>query len=657
MPDRHVYSGYLARALLDHYARVFSAFTGRLLLPGNGLESITGHANDLRQMATRQALLIMDTLDRDIAGAHQLAMATKSFDALQTKKSKWSAVMTIALRKVKAAVKSRLPTISNVNTNGIAETARSEAAGVGGNALLYKRWVTKADEKVRASHVAMHGMMERVGTPFIVGGYQMMQPGDTTYDPPLSEIINCFPAGTKVSAMPLGATRHWYEGPLVVIKTASGQELAGTPNHPVLTSKGWVGLSSLQEGCDVVCCAGIDVTSAPDPDVDHVEAAIDQVFDALAAAGNLQRIGRSDVNFHGDRPAQDVDIVATKGELRKAGNAALDQHVDQFIFSCANFRKATLFGNRLARHLYVGCARIAASFVGAFSQHLAFFVANIRHALNHGLAAGSTVQTCIRQRSIDEHSIPAYGACNSLDRIAIFKKANDLRKCVRPDFSFTDHSALAFGSSNASDLHLATDRSSAGARLASDLVGRSSGAVKFDPIVDIRSSVWFSGHVYNLETSQGYYIANGVVVHNCRCWLEYYQRSDDGTVPEEQGTYDQLNLTTPSLPARAQRRPGAPLGSNIPKNPTSTVTFTGKPTRARIILGNGEAATATVGNGSFTVRVGRKVIAETSLIRQADGTYRLPAGITVDAAYRLTGVDTLIRNSVNATNNLVRQKP
>lgn len=334
MPDRHVYAGYLARALLDHYARVVSTFTGRLLLPGHHLESITGHAAALRQTATRQAFLIMDTLDRDIASAHHLAMAAKSFDrGLQTKKSKWSAVMTIALRKVKAAVKSRLPTISNVNTNGIAETARSEAAGTGSNALIYKRWVTKADEKVRASHVAMHGMMERVEVPFVVGGHQMMQPGDMTYNPPLSEVINC------------------------------------------------------------------------------------------------------------------------------------------------------------------------------------------------------------------------------------------------------------------------------------------------------------------------------------RCWLEYFQRSDDGTVPEEDGTYDQLDMRTQSSPTRPSRRPGAPLGSNIPKNPTSVITFTGKPTRARIILGNGETATATVGNGSFTVRVGRKVIAETSLIRQADGTYRLPAGITVDAAYRLTGVDTLIRNSVNATNNRVRQKP
>ena len=29
----------------------------------------------------------------------------------------------------------------------------------------------------------------------------------------------------------------------------------------------------------------------------------------------------------------------------------------------------------------------------------------------------------------------------------------------------------------------------------------------------------YSGYVYNLETSTGWYIANGVVTHNCRCTL------------------------------------------------------------------------------------------------------------------------------------------
>ena len=48
----------------------------------------------------------------------------------------------------------------------------------------------------------------------------------------------CFPAGTLVSGpAALGASARWYEGELVEIVTAAGHQLAGTPNHPILTRK------------------------------------------------------------------------------------------------------------------------------------------------------------------------------------------------------------------------------------------------------------------------------------------------------------------------------------------------------------------------------------------------------------------------------------
>jgi intein/homing endonuclease len=42
------------------------------------------------------------------------------------------------------------------------------------------------------------------------------------------------------------------------------------------------------------------------------------------------------------------------------------------------------------------------------------------------------------------------------------------------------------------------------------------GAVVLDPIVAVRR-LPFSGHVYNLHTETGWYIASGILVHNCRC--------------------------------------------------------------------------------------------------------------------------------------------
>ncbi|MGL5005601.1 MAG: hypothetical protein ACRDAM_21960, partial [Casimicrobium sp.] len=42
-----------------------------------------------------------------------------------------------------------------------------------------------------------------------------------------------------------------------------------------------------------------------------------------------------------------------------------------------------------------------------------------------------------------------------------------------------------------------------------------SGAVFLDAIIETGRACW-SGHVYNLETDSGAFIANGIITHNCR---------------------------------------------------------------------------------------------------------------------------------------------
>ena len=60
--------------------------------------------------------------------------------------------------------------------------------------------------------------------------------------------------------------------------------------------------------------------------------------------------------------------------------------------------------------------------------------------------------------------------------------------------------------------------SQADAELARDICDGKYGAVFFDDIVYIGHRQ-FSGHVYNLETANGFYAANGIITHNCRSSL------------------------------------------------------------------------------------------------------------------------------------------
>jgi hypothetical protein len=43
-----------------------------------------------------------------------------------------------------------------------------------------------------------------------------------------------------------------------------------------------------------------------------------------------------------------------------------------------------------------------------------------------------------------------------------------------------------------------------------------SGHIKAVDVLDLVSSEYF-GHVYNLETREGWYFANGIITHNCEC--------------------------------------------------------------------------------------------------------------------------------------------
>lgn len=53
-------------------------------------------------------------------------------------------------------------------------------------------------------------------------------------------------------------------------------------------------------------------------------------------------------------------------------------------------------------------------------------------------------------------------------------------------------------------------------RLGGDPLQSLPGDVGLDRVVEVSRSD-FDGHVYNLETLEGWYSANGIVVHNCRC--------------------------------------------------------------------------------------------------------------------------------------------
>lgn len=138
---------------------------------------------------------------------------------------------------------------------------------------------------------------------------------------------NCFPAGVVVSGpSPEGATRRWFEGELVTLTTASGQELPATGNHPILTSRGWVPANLIKEGDYVVCSTQPEgATPLVVPDHNQVPALIEDVWGSLSVHG-LDRVPTTAEDFHGDGQDGEVDVVYADSTLLNRREPSLFEH-------------------------------------------------------------------------------------------------------------------------------------------------------------------------------------------------------------------------------------------------------------------------------------------------------------------------------------------
>jgi HK97 family phage portal protein len=359
-------------------------------------------------------------------------------------------------------------------TNGKAETiARTEtltAVSIGQGAALKnaqkvipglrKAWLNAGDARVRDSHVELQAETVAAEDDFSNG---LRWPRDI--GGPANEVINCFPAGTNVEALGMEKSfQRFYRGPMVTVKFKSGKQLTATPNHPVLSDKGWIGLGSLSEGSKVFKTGGFDTAATTQRDVNHIKSGIDQVFSSMLKSSFApMRVDGGRADFHRDGSTHDVNIVGVPDSLKNGIETKSFQVGMDFSLAESNFAhgdRPSLGGDKQ-------------SFGGVGATHPGISSANLGQSL------------------LPIHSAP-------------FEK-------------------FSLGSSALSEptfIQTSQDGSSRDIKHPADLRdGELLLEVELDDVVsvDVRSS--FEGHVYNLQTVGGYYIAEGFVSHNCRCTL------------------------------------------------------------------------------------------------------------------------------------------
>jgi len=273
------------------------------------------------------------------------------------------------------------------------------------------------------------------------------------------QVPNCFPGSTLVESDAVsGGFKRWYEGPLVKVVDAAGDELSGTPNHPVLTTAGWKPMGELDEGDQLVRATRRENVSAADPDVEDVPASIEEVFGFLEVTAS-NRVTRVGVDFHGDVADGDVDVVLADRVLRVAGKTSLLQPVDEHLFADSYSGARASLASSTGGKLCLCRSRPTTSDVGSGGQALSLLERHTGHAQSHRFASAAGLDAVADEEASD-------GAAGD---------------------------AVILGQ---------------------HLMGGAFEITTSD-VVDVQRLDW-SGHVFNLQTETGAYSSNNIVAHNCR---------------------------------------------------------------------------------------------------------------------------------------------
>jgi hypothetical protein len=143
-----------------------------------------------------------------------------------------------------------------------------------------RKWLATLDGRVRDAHAAANLDEAEIDEPFIVGGEALMYPGDPAGTP--GNTINCFVDGqikilTSTGYKPIRdiqvgdevlthrgqykrvvrlSRQPGYKGDVVQVRLSTGKRITVTPEHPILTDRGWVNAEDISTGMRVKVLAG-----------------------------------------------------------------------------------------------------------------------------------------------------------------------------------------------------------------------------------------------------------------------------------------------------------------------------------------------------------------------------------------------------------------
>lgn len=337
---------------------------------------------------------------------------------------------------------------------------------------------------------------------------QKGNPGDT---------YNCFPPESVVSYFygVRKAFRHLYTGESSVFVTNNGSRLECTPNHPILTDRGWVAAHMIKSGDYVVDVKGGGFSGLYG-NAENVETSISNIFNSLSLFGDIESRHSTGGDLHGDVTDDKIDIVRADWKLGADIEAVIDEEVFNLSLAYTDVLLHAFPSDRKLDLFIKGSCSSSNGVVSSLSKLLSLIAREIGHSNKSGFSRSSNLESIFFKAFSNSSS-------RDLEDFRHFKNTflvsvKGLKNLAWHYLSlFRARSLLSDG--NPSIFEVSAQIGMMASELGSGVFNGASGKYKFSRVID-NGVGNFSTHVYNLEMDNGIYIANDIAVSNCHCYKE-----------------------------------------------------------------------------------------------------------------------------------------
>ena len=352
---------------------------------------------------------------------------------------------------------------------------------------------------------------------------------------------NCLvPGGFVLAESVISESRRFYCGKVITLKTSAGNEITITPNHPVLTDRGFVPADGLTEGDKIIEASGKYGSFIREtPNNVNIKAVLNEELHAF-----MQTVSRSACSvegtpeqFHGDGCIdQKVDIVFTNSFGTGERNVICSEKIKEQGFPTGQLRMVKLLCDSPFAKVFIGALHSLDRIVGGFRlvrsikgisvhskqltdlrERTAALLSNLRKRKTFVVEFEKFLKLRLMGFTVFFRNLPVRSSVGRaiLDAFVISdtEVANGCGKCFR------------------TKVVLPTNLSKTEPLVYKRLQSISSnGGLQVSRLCHKESS-FYCGYVYNFETEHSFYVYNNIVTHNCLHSLTPY--TEKGKTPKQ----------------------------------------------------------------------------------------------------------------------------